>query len=127
MDRSQFMDCRDKKALEFEGKFPVLLSENCREFGFDEGWNDLVLNTLQKLNDLMVESGCRIRVDQVKEKFGALRVYHECDDQVRDQVWEIIALAEKESEKICEICGKPGELKTDQHWWITVCKEHEKR
>lgn len=60
---------------------------------------------------------------QIKEKYGALRLYYvpgpiddiEFEDMVDD--------AELASTKICEMCGKPGHLMDKGGWLKTLCQE----
>mgnify|MGYP001617612068 FL=1 len=49
----------------------------------------------------------QVRVVQVKEKVGGLRFYTDRTDQ---KTAGMIHKAERESYKICEICGKEGKL-----------------
>lgn len=61
-----------------------------------------------------------IKLLQIKEKFGTLRIYYSGGD---DFVDGITALAENMSIKICEECGKKGKMYSDG--WITVrCTKH---
>jgi hypothetical protein len=80
------------------------------------GWYDLVSNLLDDL--VAISSGFTIL--QVKSKFGGLRFYIE---PYNEQLQEAIARAEKESVKICEVCGKPGGP-VGGGWIDTLCEEH---
>lgn len=58
-----------------------------------------------------------LRVLQIKEKFGGLRIY------VSQETPESLALikdAEQRASKTCEYCGKPGEL-VNNGWAKTLC------
>lgn len=57
---------------------------------------------------------------QIKQKFGYLRVYHNCRC---DQVEGIVKMAEEMSGFVCEECGKPGTHQSDRRWWKTVCPD----
>lgn len=58
-----------------------------------------------------------VRFDQIKEKFGGLRIYHSGGD---DYIDGAIDMAEEMSFKICELCGNPG--KPNEGGWIsTLC------
>jgi hypothetical protein len=61
------------------------------------------------------------RVRQVKEKFGALRVYLGREDP---RISALVEFAEYHSSKVCEQCGAPGTLRTDG-WMRTLCDAHE--
>ena len=63
-------------------------------------------------------------VYQVKEKFGGLRFYvGEAPIVVHDAISEV----EKQSEKICEQCGKNGKIVSNRGWLSCVCSDHEKK
>jgi len=67
------------------------------------GWRPLV----GKLYDDLIALGWDGEVLQVKEKFGGLRFYvGEASDAVHDR----IEVAEITSEKICQVCGEPGDV-----------------
>jgi hypothetical protein len=61
-----------------------------------------------------------VKFDQVKEKYGGLRVYFSGGD---DYVEGLVSMAEAISYKICEICGNKGE--PNKNGWIsTLCETH---
>ena len=61
-----------------------------------------------------------VKFDQVKEKFGGLRIYHSGGDEY---VEGLISLAEAYSYHVCEICGNKGEA--NKGGWIAVrCETH---
>ena|SRR5229473_402860 len=80
----------------------------------DDGWYDI----LDKLCENIVKSGFHIKATQVKEKFGTLRFY---TNYSSDTIDNLIENAEKLSEQICEVTGKPGELMSTSgnwHGWL---------
>lgn len=62
----------------------------------------------------------QVVVDQVKEKFGALRFYYTGGD---DTIRGMVRMAESMSAVTCEECGKPGEQRHGG-WIRTLCDEH---
>lgn len=83
-----------------------------RSYPVGPGWEDLV--------DPIVEAADKkdISIKQVKEKFGALRIYiGEKDDDLR----QMIAEAEAESLQTCEECGEDGERRSLGGWMKTLC------
>ena len=78
------------------------------------GWHDLVKGFFQACEDAGVE------VSQVKEKFGALRIY---TNRAPDYIWDLANKLEVQSSKICEECGKRGKQRTGG-WIRTLCEEH---
>jgi hypothetical protein len=90
-------------------------------FECNSGWYPL-------LKDLIVDLivlGWDKQICQVKEKFGGLRFYiYEGSDEIHAR----ISKAENQSYEICEVTGKPGQLRTDIGWIETLCdEEYEKR
>src|ERR1700675_4256173 len=66
------------------------------------GWDALIDPIVPHANEIGVT------ITQVKEKFGALRVYF-CPGQAdTDKLEEMIDAAELASATTCEMCGKPG-------------------
>jgi hypothetical protein len=86
-------------------------------------------------------------LDQVKEKYGTLRVYWHFDlcgmgelrEQVRDEaqlykcleefsdlISHAVDFAEYLSSNTCEVTGKPGKLYTNG-WHVTLCEEEARR
>jgi hypothetical protein len=61
-----------------------------------------------------------VKFDQVKEKYGGLRIYFSGGDEYAEGV---VNMAEATSYNTCEICGNNG--KPNEGGWIsTRCEEH---
>jgi hypothetical protein len=56
-----------------------------------------------------------VKFDQIKEKYGGLRVYFSGGD---DYVEGVVGMAEEYSYKVCEVCGNSG--KPNKGGWITT-------
>lgn len=95
---------------------------SCLAFGFecDDGWFSLLDEALQAMADLNIP----IQIDQVKEKFGGLRIYYHDGDE---RVDSIIKIAEEKASKTCERCGLPGEIKKIKNWYTCICPKCEKK
>lgn len=94
------------------GKYPKLFK------GFfiiecGDGWYKLLDRLCSKL-------GPTIRATRVREKFGTLRFYYEGGD-VDD--FDQVHLAECRSARICEVCGKVGNLR-GKSWYTVRCEKH---
>ena len=78
------------------------------------GWLGLVDPLIERCKAENVE------IIQIKEKFGALRFYvGSCNEDLRKAIEE----AERQSGKICEFCGEPGEIR-QLKWLKTLCDKH---
>ena len=113
-------------------KFPLLFPKGSCECSSScgEGWFPLLESLLQELTVLLEAKPKKTRdkicVEQIKEKFGALRVY--LSNPPHD-MFDITIKYEIKSMEICEKCGKKGRLRT--HGWMkTRCdacqREYEK-
>ena len=66
-------------------------------------------------------------IEDVKEKYGCLRISIGIILASRaDKAYDLLDCLEYASGYICETCGEPGWVRTDDHWWIkTRCDECE--
>lgn len=80
------------------------------------GWSSLIHEVFTKLEQV----GNPVKIIQVKEKFGGLRVY---TDYVNDELDTFILDVERRSLRICEECGVPGKIRGGG-WYKTFCDEH---
>ena len=125
-------------------KYPNLFSnkdksiqESCMAWGIEcnDGWYDLLSSVCWKIfqHEKNITDRVRIRnennkennqsdieyqpvkFDQIKEKFGGIRIYYTGGD---DYVQGVVSLADEMSYKICEACGNSG--KPNKGGWITT-------
>jgi hypothetical protein len=104
--------------------------ECCVETG--AGWHALI----EEMNKEMRAIGVDFRFAQIKEKFGALRVYiaPECEDatfRTNDErvesLYEIIKKYEEMSKHVCEKCGLDNANQVVIDGWAqTLCQKCEK-
>ena len=113
--------------------------ESCMSFGIEcgLGWYELLSSLCYRITNHeeniasrlkyhkknntnpSASDSCYIPVtfDQVKEKYGGLRVYFSGGD---DYVLGAVGMAEEYSYKVCEVCGNAG--KPNKGGWIsTLC------
>jgi len=94
---------------------PMMTSAN----NVGEGWHPILRELEEELNKIDPD----FILLQVKEKFGGLRYY--AHPHVPDPAFEgAIHVAEAKSERTCEVCGEPGEIKATYHWLKCLCAEH---
>jgi len=111
-------------------KYPMLferaalpMNQTCMCWGIEcgDGWYDLLDDLCKKLTDLIMQldedDRKNFEADQVKEKFGGLRFYMTCST---DEMEELIVEAEHLSERTCERCGAPGEIR-GEGWIMCRC------
>lgn len=105
------------------------MSETLIGFGCEvnRGWYNLLnslFSELEGIAKLQLEGGENnyIKLSQVKEKFGSLRIYTR---NYNKQVQDIINRYEKQSGKTCESCGSHGEI-IGEGYVLCLCKKCEK-
>lgn len=91
------------------------------EYSYKKAIEEGNTEEIQKYKERLEEAVKEVpRLEQVKEKFGTLRVYV---DNFTPYVDGIIDMAEAMSEVTCEQCGKPGKTYTIG-WHKTLCLDH---
>ena len=89
-----------------------------------DGWKDIVL----KADAMLAYIDPDYEIHQIKEKFGTLRYYFGTTteyDSIQYRIMEAITeSAEAKSARVCEVCGKWGEIDWEQSWVRTLCEEH---
>jgi hypothetical protein len=115
VERYPHLFLRGSKGKQFAPGYPTV----------GDGWRELV----EKAIDRIEEAGNgRIRINQIKEKYGSLRLYFDTlQGLTREQmaaVEDAVALAKARSECTCERCGAQGLLYGDGAWLLTACLQH---
>lgn len=103
------------------GSAPHSPRETLMAFGFScgPGWLPLIQGCLANLRLIVEEDGLKdLRVIQVKEKYGQLRIY---TNKGNDRVWDLLLRAEAASGQICERCGGPSQVAWKGGWLTTLC------
>jgi len=80
------------------------------------GWASLI----HRVFDTLATIKGQVKIVQVKEKWGGLRIYSE---YMNDQLDTAIRTAERESFTICEECGLAGKLRKGEYF-RTLCNDH---
>jgi uncharacterized protein with HEPN domain/predicted RNase H-like HicB family nuclease len=126
------IDLTPEHALALLEKYPVLYREAWAAptspkspfaaggFEIGDGWFALVDRLSEKL-----AKDTALYVVQIKEKYGRLKVYFNRDENVPqdpsldDELEAALVKAADESERTCEVCGKPGTI-DERHRWVSV-------
>jgi RNA polymerase-binding transcription factor DksA len=95
----------------FNKAFPILIG-NCK-LSVGDGWAPLLWDLFTKIsaitsNDINESFDEPTTLEQVKEKFGGLRVYI---SMTNPEIYHLINQAEKRSYEICEDCGTEENVK----------------
>ena len=92
-------------------------------FGIEcgKGWNKLIIPILDYIDLYNSGHDDKIEIQQIKEKFGGLRIYTSFSTPELDQ---LINDAEEQSFKTCEYCGSKGNVSQTKTGWIkTLCSK----
>lgn len=87
-----------------------------------DGWYPILEKLCQEIRGRVVKHHAQqVRFNQIKEKFGELRIYYSgCDLHVE----ELIDRAVIASKSTCELCGTQGASQRTRHGWIkTMCAD----
>ncbi len=88
------------------------------EISCGDGWYEPILKASVSLQ-VLIDLGTDFYAEQVKEKFGGLRLYV---NLYNEEIDEIIKTAEAECWKTCEDCGTTENVSTEGPGWIrTLC------
>ena len=108
-------------------KYPDLFSNidnkhSCMAFGIEcnIGWYDILSSVCYRIKQYEKNKKSDyypVTFDQIKEKWGGLRIYYIGGD---DYIRGVVDIAEEMSYKICERCGCPGSP-NKQGWITTLC------
>jgi hypothetical protein len=86
-----------------------------------KGWLPIFERAAREVEQGMAATETRQwRTSQIKEKLGTLRWYGSGDEAFH----VVSAFAEESSADLCQVCGRPGRLRNDQSWILTLCDEH---
>lgn len=93
-------------------------------YSYPDGWHALVTRACE----LAAAQPFPVCWFQIKEKFGALRMYPSTGNDTssltqaqRDSFWEMLYELWKESSRTCAICSATGGLLRIGGWVITLC------
>ena len=88
------------------------------------GWMQLVADCAKEIQKAIIllpkSKRDKFGAEQIKEKFGGLRWYPSCSNELTDP---IIKKYEALSYKTCQVCGKKGKPVSEKGWISTLCVE----
>ena len=103
------------------------LQNNLMAFGWEceQGWWALIEELCNKIQDVIDsdpenEVYKNFEFQQVKEKFGEIRIYTIYGDEKTEALIDEYSIL---INKTCEKCGKPGKLTSKDHWMKTLCDD----
>ena len=105
------------------------MDQSCMYFGIQvlSGWYHILYRLSSSISTVVSEKTLDPQeycYEQIKEKFGLLRVYM-CGGTTQEMA-QAIQRAEEESARTCEVCGREGQ-QTNKGWMRVRCKDCEER
>lgn len=113
---------------ELRNKYPKMIGDLF--FEHDKGWKMILDDLFQKIQDFESiyqshedddEEYHPVRFEQIKEKFGGLRIYYSGGESL--VIYQLVRDAEIKSFHTCETCGTEVDVKREVHrgWIYTRC------
>jgi hypothetical protein len=102
-------------------------AETCMAWGLTcgEGWFPIIEQACTKIQEVLDKHpDMDFKWLQIKEKFGQLTLYggFTNEEGMPNEICDIIKETQKDSLKVCEICGtREGEITTKGIWIRTLC------
>lgn len=108
-----------------DGGGDVVTQYDNSSFECGAGWENLIQNALAQL----VQISPGMRVSQIKEKFGGLRLYAYPEEGISEddynRFYAVIRTAEDQSYTTCEDCGsREATLGSQRGYYRTTCAAH---
>ena len=104
-------------------RYPLLTFDKRFDNMTGPGWWPILEMLFSQLS-LIVEAGYPVKITQIKEKFGGLRVYVSSNKESAGAVHDAISDAAHRATGACYFCGESATLRTDRAWIATLCDEH---
>lgn len=86
-----------------------------------DGWYAHIYDMLGRIEEYYKQNAAdinNIKVLEIKEKYGELRVYADCS---LEGAYSIIKEYELGATEICEVCGQPEKIDKENGWVKTIC------
>lgn len=118
---------RDDRIAALKMRYPNQFPLDAPAWQFDvmPGWlaiTECVCEAIQRILDRDTKLAAKFEWRQWKEKFGGLRLYY---SSLRNaEILKVIEEAERQSVRTCCLCGRPGRIRTDRPWTLTLCDNH---
>jgi hypothetical protein len=95
----------------------------------EDGWRDLIETAIGRIASAVTAvPGASLKIGQIKQKFGTLRLYVVRRDKLPEAtcaaIEEAICLGKARSACTCETCGAEGRLYNKSGYLFTACDQH---
>lgn len=116
---------------ELKARFPYQFEGEAISMSHSRGWFRLFSNLCSDIDQALGEDKRGFQWLQVKEKFGAARMYfrlaegvYEKEPDLMKQLMDLKFAAEAASQDVCAACGRPGWIDQRAGWMLALCDRH---
>jgi hypothetical protein len=89
-----------------------------------QGWQPLVEKLADEISNILLNNPqISFHFEQIKEKFGALRIYSYRTGDTNKLISKVVMETEVKSVTVCQDCGEPGSERP-LRWIRTLCNKH---
>ncbi|MGX9991571.1 hypothetical protein ACS4RR_020810 [Rhizobium sp. Z1P35] len=121
------IELRRRRFEDFKTEYADVFQEDdapgARHLEFGPGWLGILMEFCDGLREFQ-NAGYRARLRWGKEKFGALRLFTDCADEIAAYVGERRGIAYGKSLRTCQECGEPARLRFGHSICLTLCDRH---
>lgn len=116
---------------ELRARFPYQFEGEAISMSYSRGWFRLFSRLCADIDQALGEDRRGFHWLQVKEKFGAARMYfwlaegvYEQEPELTKQLMDLKFAAEAASQDVCAACGRPGWIDQSAGWMLALCGKH---
>ncbi|NEK19946.1 hypothetical protein [Rhizobium leguminosarum] len=120
-------ELRRRRFEDFKDEYADVCTEDtgpgARHLEFGPGWTAILREFCDGLRQFR-DAGYKAQLRWGKEKFGALRLFTDCDDEIAAYVSERRGIAYGKSLRTCQECGELARLQFGHSICLTLCDRH---
>ncbi|MBY5408874.1 hypothetical protein HFO98_10370 [Rhizobium leguminosarum] len=121
------VELRRRRFEDFKIEYSDVYTEDtgpgARHLEFGPGWRDILCEFCDGLREFQ-NAGSRTRLRWGKEKFGAMRLFYDCSDEIATYIAERKGIAYGKSLRTCQECGELARLRFGHSICLTLCDRH---
>jgi len=112
--------------------YPLLMHQQSNssftDFGIEcgSGWYAIIHELLGLLDDIQQRTGKAVRISQIKQKYGTLRLHAQAPlESIEEDMLELVV--EYASSITCDVCSEPGVINPNDDWLAARCVLHRRK
>lgn len=116
---------------ELKARYPYQFEGQTISMSFARGWFPVFAQICTSIDHALGDDKRGFHWSQIKEKFGAARLYFQLSSGMSDQhpelmqqLLEMKVKAEVRSQHLCSVCGQQGAIEQGTNWMLALCDLH---